>query len=125
MQTTTPQAEIGLAEIDESIAHADRNIRTLGSLLPKLASNGHPTDELEDKLTLMTKALHNLRAQRRTIMDTIDGEEPMPRIAQAVVSDEWRRAVTLDTAAVVAASDSADSPDASSWRAFYMRLRRS
>jgi hypothetical protein len=124
MQTTTPQAEIGLAEIDESIAHADRNIRTLGSLLPQLASNGHPTDELEDKLTLMTKALHNLRAQRRTIMDSIDGDEPMPRIAQAVVSGARRRAVTLDTAAVVASSGSADSPDASTWRAFYTRLRR-
>jgi hypothetical protein len=120
MQATTSQAEIGLAEIDESIAHADHNIRKLGSLLPALASNGHPVDELEDKLTLMTKALHNLRAQRRTILDTIDdGGEPLPLIARTTASRARRRVVTLDTAAVVAARGP------STWRAIYMRLRRS
>lgn len=117
MQTTTSQAEIGLAEIDESIADADRNIQKLGSLLPELAVHGHPTDELEDKLTLMTKALHNLRAQRRTIMDTLDGDEPLPRIARTAMRAR-RRAVTLDTAAVVA------SRGPSTWRAIYLRLRR-
>jgi cob(I)alamin adenosyltransferase len=119
MQTTTSQAEIGLAEIDESIAHADHNIRKLGSLLPELASNGHPIDELEDKITLMTKALHNLRAQRRSIMDTIDGDEALPRIARTAASRARRRAVTLDTATVVAARGP------STWRGIYMRLRRS
>jgi hypothetical protein len=128
MQTTTPQAEIGLADIDESIAHADYNIRRLGSLLPQLASNGHPTDELEDKLTLMTKALHNLRAQRRTILDTLDGGEPLPRIAQtAAAARAWRRAVTLDADTVVASRDSGDisDTDTGTWRSIYMRLRRS
>ena len=81
MQTTS-QAEIGLAAIDENIADADRNIRRLGLLIPELATNGHSTAEIEDKLTLLTKALHSLRAQRRTIVDTLDGYEPLPRVAR-------------------------------------------
>ncbi len=118
MQTTTPQAEIGLDQIDESIARADRNIQTLGSLLPELAISGHPTAELEDQLTFMTKALHSLRAQRRNILQTIDGDEPLPRIARPVTRTR-RRSVSLATAVVASHSASG------TWRAIYMRLRRS
>jgi hypothetical protein len=117
MQTTS-QAEIGLAELDECIAHADSNIRQVGSLLPRLADKGHPTAEIEDKLVLMTKALHCLRAERRSILETLDGDEPLPRIAlsgRAVRS----HATTLDAAAVVSAGG------AGAWRSLYMRLKRS
>jgi hypothetical protein len=119
MQTTTAQAEIGLDQIDESIARADRNIQALGSLLPELAISGHSTAELEDQLTFMTKALHSLRAQRRTILDTLDGDEPLPRIARPVTRTR-RRSITLDSAAVVASRSTGGT-----WRAIYMRLRRS
>ena len=64
----------------------------------------------------MTKALHNLRARRRTILDTIDGDEPLPLIARPTVRAR-RRTVTL-AGAVVA------SRGTSTWRAIYMRLRR-
>ena len=116
MQTTS-QAEIELADIDESIARADHNIRKVGSLLPELEHMGHPTAEIEDKLTLMTKALHGLRAQRHTILQTLDGDEPLPRIALATRAR--RRSVTISAAAV-------SSPrGTSAWRAICMRLRRS
>jgi hypothetical protein len=114
---TTSQAEIGLAAIDENIADADRNIRQVGSLIPELATNGHPTAEIEDKLTLMTKALHSLRAQRRTIVEALDGHEPPPRIARPTAR-AGRRASTLVAAPV------ASPPGASTWRAIYMRLKR-
>jgi hypothetical protein len=116
MQTTTPQAEIGLAELDDNIAHADRNIRQVGSLLPQLADKGHATAEIEDKLILMTKALHCLRAERRSILETLEGDEPLPRIA--VPARARRQAATLTAAAVV------PSHSATGWRAIYMRLRR-
>jgi hypothetical protein len=116
MQTTS-QAEIRLDEIDECIADADRNIRQLGSLIPELATNGHPTAEIEDKLTLMTKALHSLRAQRRTIVEALDGHEPPPRIARPTAR-AGRRAATLVAAPV------ASTQGASTWRAIYMRLKR-
>ena len=55
------QAEIGLAEIDERIAHADRNINQLASLIPELAIKGYSTTDIEDHLALMRTALHHLR----------------------------------------------------------------
>ena len=76
------QAEIGLAEIDDRIADADRNINQLASLIPELAIKGYSTTDIEDHLVLMRTALHHLRAQRRTIVDTLDGTEPPPRIAR-------------------------------------------
>ena len=115
---TTLQAESGLAAIDESIADADRNIRQLGSLIPDPATNGHPTAEIEDKLTLMTKALHSIRAQRRTIVETLDGDESPPRIARPTAR-AGRHTATLAAAAVVS------SRGVSTWRAICMRLRQS
>jgi len=117
MQTMS-HTEDGLAAIDESIAAADRNIRQLGSLLPELAFNGHPTADIESKLTLMTKALHGLRARRRTIVETLDGREPFPRIARPAAYA--RRRTTAVAAATVVSQQ-----DASTWRAIYMRLKRS
>jgi hypothetical protein len=90
------QAEIGLAEIDERLADADRNINQLASLMPELAIKGYSTTDIEDHLALMRTALHHLRAQRRTIVDTLDGTEPLPRIARVTAS---RRRQTMTIAA--------------------------
>ena len=60
------QAELGLAEADERIAEADRNIQRIASLLPDLAVNGDVSLEVERRLELMTRALWHLRAQRRS-----------------------------------------------------------
>jgi len=76
------QAELGLAEADECIAEADRNIQRIEALLPDLEVNGYAAREVERRLQLMMRALHHLRAQRRVIVETLDGVEPMPRIAR-------------------------------------------
>lgn len=78
------QAEIGLVKIDENIADADRNIRELGSLVPLLAENGYPTTEIEKIHTMLWQTLHRLQAQRRAILEMLDGDELPPRIAQPV-----------------------------------------
>jgi hypothetical protein len=109
------QAEMGLAEIDQKIAVSDRNIREVGSLVPKLAMNGYPTAEIEKTLTLMCHVLHGLQSQRRIIAETLDGDFLPPRIAQPAKSTQ-RRANTHP--APVAAS-------AGGWRAIYSRLARS
>jgi hypothetical protein len=106
------QAEIGLAEIDEKIADSDRNIRELGSLVPKLAINGYPTAEMEKILALMCQVLHSLQSQRRTIVETLDGDDLPPRIAQPVKRTPGR---TNAQRAAVAASTRG-------WRAIYSRL---
>ena len=112
------QAEIGLAEIDERIADADRNINQLASLIPELAIKGYSTTDIEDHLALMRTALHHLRAQRRTIVDTLDGTEPPPRIARATAS---RRRQTMTTTA----SASAPTQQARFWRGTYAWLAQS
>jgi hypothetical protein len=76
------QAEIGLAEVDERIAEADRNIQQIASLLPDLEVHGYPSVDVEQRLQLMAQALHHLRAQRRAIVETLDGVEPLPRIVR-------------------------------------------
>ena len=112
------QAEIGLAEIDDRIADADRNLRELGLLIPELAIKGYSTAEIEGDLLTMTKALHGLRAQRRTIVETLDGNEPPPRIARPTARPRPRTAA-LATSAV------ASTGGVSTWRSIYARLRRS
>ena len=77
------QAEIGLVKIDEDIADADRNIRTLGSLVPLLAAKGHRTAEIEEILTMLWQALQQLQVERRAIVDMLDGNELLPRIARS------------------------------------------
>ena len=106
------QAEMGLAEIDQKIADSDRNIRKVGSLVPKLAMNGYPTAEIEKTLTLMCHVLHRLQSQRRTIAETLDRDYLLPRIAQPAKS---RRRRTDSQRAPFAAS-------AGGWRAIYSRL---
>jgi hypothetical protein len=77
------EAESGFAEIDERIADADCNISQISTLIPELKIKGYSTTNLERDLALMRKALHHLRAQRRTIVETIDKDEPLPRIARS------------------------------------------
>jgi hypothetical protein len=76
------QAELGLAEADERIAEADRNIQRIASLLPDLAVDGDVSLEVQRRLELMTRALLHLRAQRRAIIESLDGDEPLPRIVR-------------------------------------------
>jgi hypothetical protein len=76
------QAEIRLAEIDDHIAETDQNIRQIGSMIPGLADRGFSTSEVEFFVELMTQALHCLRAQRQSIVTTLDGDEPPPRIVR-------------------------------------------
>jgi hypothetical protein len=106
------QAESGLAEIDEKIADSDRNIRELGSIVSKLAMNGYPTAEIERVLTLMCQVLHRLQSQRRTIVETLDGDDLPPRIAQP--AKRTRRRTDAHRASVAASTGR--------WRAIYSRL---
>ena len=106
------QAEIGLAEIDERIADTDHNLNQLASLIPELAIKGYSTTDIEDNLALLRTALHHLRAQRRTIVETLDGTEPPPRIARATARPR-RAAMTLATSASV------PTQQAGSWRGTY------
>jgi hypothetical protein len=76
------QAEIGLAEADERIAEADRNIQMIESLLPRLEINGYAALEVEHRLHLMNQALAHLREQRRAIVESLDGDEPLPLIVR-------------------------------------------
>ena len=109
------QAEIGLAEVDDRMAEADRNIRQIGSLLPQLADIGYPTEEVESRLQLMTKALHHLHAQRRNIVETLDRNGPPPRVVRAAAAK--RRAARP---APVEADD--DDEPAGAWRTLQRRL---
>jgi len=112
----TWQAESGLAEIDERIADADRNINQIGTLIPELEIKGYSTTNIERELALMRKALHHLRAQRRTIVDTLDGDEPLPRIARATVHS--RRHTPSPANSSVAPTE-----HAGVWSGIYSRLR--
>ncbi len=70
------QAEIGLHEADRSIAEAEHNIRQVGSLIPELAINGYSTVEVEGQVEQMLQVLDYLRAQRQTIVETLDARPP-------------------------------------------------
>ena len=57
-----------LAQADNRIAAAERNIRNVEALLPRLTAQGVSTREIEGHLGLMTEALHHLKEQRRLIV---------------------------------------------------------
>jgi len=124
---TNSQAELGLADIDDSLADADRNIRQLGAMIPELESKGYPTDQVERELTVMTKALHSLRAKRHALMETLDGREPLPRIARARRHAPRRAPArpSPERAATLAATEVVATRDATTWRSIYLRLRGS
>jgi hypothetical protein len=86
------QAEIGLVEADERIAAAENNIRQLGSLIPELASSGYATEEIAGQVEQMRQVLDYLHAQRRSIVQTLDGVQTPPRILQKTArrSSSWR-----------------------------------
>jgi len=69
-------AEIGLSEADQHIADAEHNIRQVGSLIPELAINGYSTAEIEGQVEQMLQVLDYLRAQRRSIVETLDARPP-------------------------------------------------
>jgi hypothetical protein len=56
-----------LAQADSRIAAAERNIKHVQALLPRLTAQGVSTREIEGHLGLMTEALHHLKEQRRLI----------------------------------------------------------
>ena len=112
------EAESGLAEIDERIADADRNISQISRLIPELEIKGYPTTNVERDLALMRTALHHLRAQRRTIVETLDEDEPLPRIARTTAHSQHHRTS-------LAAPTVAQTENVSIWHGFYTRLRAS
>jgi hypothetical protein len=64
------ERDLKLAQADSRIEQAERNIRQVESLLPKLNSQGYSTQEIEGHLDLMSEALHHLKEQRRLIHST-------------------------------------------------------
>ena len=61
------ERDLKLAQADSRIEEAERNIRQVESLLPRLNSQGHSTEEIEGHLDLMSEALYHLKEQRRLI----------------------------------------------------------
>jgi transposase-like protein len=61
-------SQLELAQADSRIAAAERNIRHVEALLPRLSAQGVSTREIESHLGLMTEALHHLKEQRRLIV---------------------------------------------------------
>ena len=66
----TLEYSLKLAQADNRIKEAERNIRHVESLLPWLSSQGYSTVEISDQLGLMSEALHHLKEQRRLIAET-------------------------------------------------------
>jgi hypothetical protein len=60
--------QVQLAQADSRIAAAERNIRHVEALVPRLNAQGLSTIEIESHLDLMTEALHHLKEQRRLIV---------------------------------------------------------
>lgn len=65
------ERDFKLAEADNRIAEAERNIRHVESLLPQLNQNGYSTAAIEGHIDLMSEALHHLKEQRRLIAGTL------------------------------------------------------
>jgi hypothetical protein len=59
-----------LAQADSRIAAAERNIRNVQAMLPRLNAQGVSTIEIESHLGLMAEALRHLKEQRRLIVGT-------------------------------------------------------
>ena len=66
----TLEQNLKLAQADNRIEEAERNIRHVESLLPWLTAQGYSTSEIEGQLGLMSEALHHLKEQRRLIVET-------------------------------------------------------
>lgn len=64
------ERDFKLAEADNRIAAAERNIRHVESLLPQLSEQGYSTTAIEGHIDLMTEALQHLKEQRRLIAGT-------------------------------------------------------
>jgi hypothetical protein len=65
------ERETKLAEADNRIAAAERNIKHVEALLPQLTERGYSTTAIEGHLDLMSEALHHLKEQRRLIASTL------------------------------------------------------
>jgi hypothetical protein len=61
------ERDLKLAQADSRIEQAERNIRQVEALLPRLTEQGYSTDEIEGHLGLMSEALYHLKEQRRLI----------------------------------------------------------
>ena len=64
------ERHLKLAQADSSIEEAERNIRSVESLLSVLSARGHATPEMENHLGLLSEALYHLKEQRRLIVET-------------------------------------------------------
>lgn len=61
------ERDLKLAQAESRIEEAERNIRQVESLLPRLTAQGFSTSEIESHLGLMAEALRHLKEQRRLI----------------------------------------------------------
>jgi hypothetical protein len=61
------ESHVKLAQADSRIQEAERNIRHVEALLPRLNAQGVSTIAIESHIGLMTEALHHLKEQRRLI----------------------------------------------------------
>lgn len=61
------ERSVKLAQADSRIEEAERNIRDVEALLPRLTRQGYSTVEVVGQLDLMEEALHHLKEQRRLI----------------------------------------------------------
>ncbi len=64
------ESHVKLAQADSRIEEAERNIRHVEALLPRLNAQGVSTVAIESHLDLMAEALHHLKEQRRLIAGT-------------------------------------------------------
>ena len=64
------ERHLKLAQADSRIEEAERNIRSVESLLSVLSARGHATAEMENHLGLLSEALYHLKEQRRLIVET-------------------------------------------------------
>jgi hypothetical protein len=58
------EAGAGLARADRSIADAERSIRHLRDIVPRIAAQGYPTGQVEDQIEMMMQMLSHLKTQR-------------------------------------------------------------
>jgi hypothetical protein len=65
------ERDLKLAQADCRIEEAERNIRQVESLLPRLTAQGYSTADVEGQIGLMSEALHHLKEQRRLIEATL------------------------------------------------------
>jgi hypothetical protein len=72
LESVLSDTGMGLARADHDIAQAERNIRSLKTLVAKAAMQGYSTTDVEKQLKTMTQMLAHLKSQRWEIEGLLD-----------------------------------------------------